>query len=165
MASAVKVGLRVIGITAVAVVIIASIAIAMGYLYLGVKQPSEVAVGRPVVCDDTVINAYNEVVDTVVITDEDKAKKAAKIQSQVDELKKNANFAKDATCAFIAYTAAALANNGEAAKIQVDAIEDLADQTVYPSNKLLDLVSIASMKVRVGALLGETGTDVQKGSG
>ena len=167
MKKIVTIGSWTIGSIAVIVVIGLGIAVALGYVRIGLKQPNQVAQSpRTVTCDSQDIKAYNVFVTTFTTTTEEQATKVANMQAHVTSLKEKAGFTDDPTCVFIEYATAVAGNDSTAVQDKVNALEALSKQGHYPSNELLDISSLGSMRDRVEAMknAGRSNSD-PRGSG
>lgn len=156
---------RVIGILAVIALLVAGAGVALGYIYVGIKQPAQETLSRVSICSDSDVDKYNELANTPVRDNSELPAKAEKIQSFVDELKADPNFSDDATCVFMAYTAAVTAQDADAAQKQFDTLKGLAGETIYPSNRIIDISSIESMQARINALNSPETNSSELGSG
>lgn len=161
-----KAGLRIVGIIAIVVLIGLGIALVLGYASLSLKQPGQMAQSRTAVCNSADIQEYNKFVTTFTMVGEQQEQKAANMQAQVDKLKKKNGFTDDPSCLFIEYSAAIVGSNAQVAEEKFSAIEALSKKGIYPSNELLDLTSLGSMRDRIEALknAGKENTE-SRGSG
>jgi len=151
-----KAFLKIIGLLLGGIVVLAAIAIgvgtALGYIYGGTKQPAQAVRLHTTVCETADIEKYNKFVTTLPTNEEEQKQKAADMQVQVDALKKKEHFDQDPTCVFIAYSAAVAASNVNEAQSLHDALADFSAKGIFPSNKLLDVVSLDSMQARIEGL-------------
>ncbi len=152
MKNTLKIAIQSIGILAFLFVIGLVLASALGYVYVGIKQPAQVTQNRAIACSAQDIKEYNETVVTFVSTEDQLRDKAMKQQSKVDSLKKVSGFSQDPTCVFMEYSAAVANNDEQAAQRALSSLEGFSKEGLYPSNELFDIVSLDSMHSRVEAL-------------
>lgn len=152
MKNSVKISLRVVSVLAIVTVIVFGIAALLGYVRIDIRQPGQVAKNSDAVCDSQDIQAYNKFVTMFTANDQEQKDKAAQMQAQLDTLKKKRGFAEDPSCVFIEYAAAIVGNNAEVAEQKYAALEAFSKKGLYPSNEILDIVSLNSMKDRIEAL-------------
>lgn len=167
MKKIVKIGGRTLGIIAVVAMIGLGVTVALGYVHIEVKQPNQVVQQtRVVTCNSDDIKAYNVFVTTFPTTAEAQTEKVANMQTHLASMKGKSGFANDPSCVFIEYATAVTAGDSTAAQNALNTIEALAKQGHYPSNEILDISSIGSMRDRVEALknAGNPNTD-PRGSG
>jgi len=152
MKNTLKIAIQSICILAVLFVVGLALASALGYVYIGIKQPAQVTQNRAVACSAQDIKEYNETVVTFVSTEDQLRDKAVKQQAKVNTLKKVSGFDQDPTCVFMEYSAAVANNNVQAAQSALSSLEGFSKDGLYPSNELFDVVSLDSMHDRIEAL-------------
>lgn len=142
----------IIGAIVVLAVVIAGIALALGYAYGGVKQPHNVVSIQTEVCSNKDIDAYNKLVTVYPMNEEQQTKKAADFKALADDFKSKANYLKDPSCVFMVYGAAVQNRDQDGAKLHYNTLVSLFDAANYPKNTILDIASLQSMKDRVESL-------------
>lgn len=138
----------------VGILIIAGIAaILMGFVYVGLKQPTEsVAIKTQSVCNAQDIGKHNEYVAQLSVNENVQKERLANMQAQVDSIASRPGFENDPTCQFIGYAAAIVKGDAPSAQKYLNAVKALAVEGNFPSTDLVDLTSVESMSMRIKAL-------------
>lgn len=113
--------------------IVLSVLVLTGFLYIGVKMPSQKVIVWTTACsNESMIEKINTYMNPVLENDEDSVDYAL----IVEEIKQQKNHENDATCVvaltYFYYRLADVAEMGN----YVDRLKQLSDQGVFPSNKL-----------------------------
>ena len=142
----------IIGAVVILAIVVAGIALALGYAYGGVKQPHNVVSIQTEVCTDKDIDTYNKLVTVYPMNEEQQTKKAADFKAVGDDIKSKADYLKDPSCVFMVYGAAVQNRDQDDARLHYNTLLSLFDSANYPKNTILDIVSLQSMKDRVESL-------------
>jgi len=140
--------------------IVAVLAVALGYVSVTLKNPSDKVTTHAQVCGDDVIGKYNEAAKS----DDFDAHKA-KLKEVFDDVSTREGYREDATCAFIAYRYHLLQNEAEQINATVDSLKRLTNDGVYPSLKLANIQSIEQIENRASIVDGNVDTTSAGGAG
>ena len=156
----------IVGGLATLVIVGMFIASALGFVYFGVKQPSDFVSVQVQVCSASDIKKYNDLVVTFPTNQEQQTQKIAAFKELATTIVAKNNYKQDPSCVFIVYAAAVQNTNQDDAQKHYDILVALSDLGEYPKNTILDLVSLPSMKDRIESLTNtEEGTPNPLGSG
>jgi len=157
MRKAIKVTIgAVVGVAVIAAVL----AVALGYVSVTVKDPSDKVIVRAQVCGDDIIGKYNEAAKSDNFDDH-----KAKLKEVFDGVSSREGYMDDATCAFIAYRYHLLQNEAEQINATVDSLKRLTNDGVYPSLKLTNVQSIEQIENRASIVDGNVETTSAGGAG
>lgn len=157
-------GMAVIGGVLGVIALLLVAGTALGFVRVAFLQPTDSLQSRAVVCGEGLIKSYNRLVTTFPSSDKEASDKTSQTQDLSGRIQKLAGFEKDPTCAFMVFRIAIANKDVEVARTQLTNVEALAKQNTFPSNQILDLVSIDSMKGLLTSLTVKPGTE-QQGSG
>lgn len=120
-----------------------SVLVLTGFLYVGVKTPSQKVIVQTTVCsNEAMIENINEYINPVLENDE----ASVDYVSIIEEIKQQKNYDNDATCAvaltYFYYRLSDLTEMGN----YVDRLKQLSDQGVFPSNKLQLAWNVATVQ-------------------
>lgn len=139
--------LLVLGIIAViesVVISVFSVKVMTGKLALQKKDPGDNVVVIHNVCTNDIITSFNKIInDPNRGTDNEVGYKLSKLAKQFTS---KSNYNKDATCQYIMYLANAYNGNLQSAKSNIKSLESLAKSGIYPSNSLVNYMSISEIK-------------------
>lgn len=139
--------LLVLGIIAViesAVISVFGVKVMTGKLALQEKDPGDNVVVIHNVCTNDIITSFNKITnDSNRGTDNEVGYKLSKLAKQFTS---KSNYNKDATCQYIMYLANAYNGNIQSAKSNITNLESLAKSGIYPSNSLVNYMSIGEIK-------------------
>lgn len=149
--------------TVIIVVLAAAVAAAyfLGWVYAGVKTPSQAAVLQPTVCDTSVVTKYNEILSSEAFTTGEDGPNTSSLRSLADEVKAKNGADKDPTCQYIIFSAAFYENKADEAQAAYAKVKELNEASIYVNNTIQTIVSIEQMKARVEGMTA----DVPLGSG
>ena len=131
---------------AIVIIIIGGIggALAIGWLYAGIKQLDERVVVSKNICNDNLVAKYNESLSDT-----------AKLKDLVSTITSKSGSDNDASCLYMRYYYRALINTGS----QTDELNNtyhkivaLADKGIYPSPKLQTMTSLQQMEALRGGV-------------
>ncbi len=141
-----------VGVIAIVAILATSVFSSLGYAYWGVKQPAEVVTLRTDICNAGDIQKYNALVVVFPTNQEQQTKKIADFAAHATSIAAKKDYEKDPNCVFMVYAAAIQNTNQDEAKMQYETLVKLSESGAYPSNAILDIVSLPSMKDRVDGL-------------
>lgn len=143
-----------------AAIILAGGAVWLGYLTVGIKDPSQKVVIRTQVCGDDVIAKYNEAAKSDSV---DTYK--TKLKAVFEDVTGRESNAEDPTCAFIVYRYHLIENQKDQINASVETLKRLSDEGAYPSNKLTDTQSIEQIEGRASIVDGNIESSSAGGAG
>ncbi len=155
-----KVVVIIVGVAAVLAVAAAVIAVTLGYAYGGLKQPNSTVSLQTSICTKSDIDKYNKLVLVFPTSDAQQKQKAADFKVFGSEIQDKADYLKDPNCVFMAYGSAVQDRNQSDARTNYEALMSLSKEGAFPSNDILDIASLQSMKDRVESL--SNSEEVQK---
>lgn len=149
--------------TIIIVILAAVVAAAyfLGWVYAGVKTPSQAAVLQPTVCDASIVTKYNEVLSSEAFTTGEDGPDTASLRALADEVSAKNDADKDPTCQYIIFSAAFYENKADEAEAAYNRVKDLNDISIYINNNIETIISVEQMKAQVEAMK----SDAPRGSG
>lgn len=131
----------------------------LGFVRITFTQPQDSLQSGLIACDEKLIKTYNNLVTTFPSNDNEIAEKASKTRVLSSRIQKVADFDKDPTCAFMVFRIAVANEDTETARAQLGTVKELSKENNFPSNQLLDLVSIDSMEGLLTSLKTTPGSE------
>lgn len=124
-------------------------AVLLGFVYAGIKAPSDVAVVRHVVCSEDVISEYNRVSAQSAVSQEDIQRIAAERTQAMDKIVQLKDMQNDPTCLYIATQAALQSNNISRAKEYLAAMKKLSDKGLFANTSLYGMTSVQNLENQI----------------
>lgn len=136
---------KVVVITAVmgAILVIFGIAVALGYGYIGIKQPTQAVGLRSGVCSVSDIDKYNGFARDIKVGDT--------FNTLASDISKRAGFDSDPNCLYILAQHEMKAEHPDTARGYVDTLSTLSKQGIYADGRFNDLVGIDILYATVRA--------------
>lgn len=142
-----RIGLIVAGVVVLLVVGL----VAVGFLSIVWKQPSQKVVLVTRVCGDAVVTRYNKAME-VTQKGNDYSIDTNALKSLATEIKAKGNYQNDATCQTILLNAAIQDQNYAAAKATLAAVKKLHDQNNFVDSSINPATSISAYEALVQGL-------------
>lgn len=157
-----KIALLLIGL--VVVVALAVGAYLFGFVYAGIKNPSDTVSVRQTICTADVVDSFNKVSTQLPASQEDITRINTEQLQKISEINAIANANADPTCVAIALRGAIIQNDPTLAEQHMVALSSFADKNVFADTRLFGIASIAQLRAQVEGIKnsvnqnGETGT-------
>lgn len=136
--------LGVIAVIESVVISVFGVKVMTGNLALQEKDPGDNVVVIHNVCTNDIITSFNKIINNPNRgTDNEVGYKLSKLAKQFTS---KSNYNKDATCQYIMYLTNAYNGNLQSAKSNITNLESLAKSGIYPSNSLVNYMSISEIK-------------------
>jgi hypothetical protein len=121
-----------------------------GSLYFGMKEADQQVVLQSSICDNDIVNSYNDIVDNAAGNDNMVANQTADL---LDEPSKQPNYKEDPNCMFMAFQTALVNDDYAAAKEDLEAIEHLAESGRHIDSRIHGATDVAMMQLALSAMI------------